>query len=91
MLNLLKFIAAALLLASACAANAGRPCTEKELDAKTLLNALELGQKVKDALDATGAEIVLIARVGQDLSKYHLRYSHIAIVWRDRRNVVEQQ
>ena len=45
--------------------------------------ALTLAQQTRDALDASGAEVGLIARVGQDLSKYHLRYSHFGIVWRD--------
>ncbi len=83
MKNFLKIIGALLILISASTAYAGRTCDEKQLDARTLLNALELGQKAKSALDTSGAEVALIARVGQDLSKYHLRYSHVGIVWRD--------
>lgn len=42
-----------------------------------------MAHKTVQALDASGAQLALIARVGQDLSKYKLRYSHIAFVWRD--------
>jgi hypothetical protein len=70
------------LLASG-SAQAGHPCEAKEPDANTVLQALELAQKSFIALDKTGAQVAMIARVGQDLSKYHLRYSHMGFVWRD--------
>lgn len=65
------------------AAHAGRPCVETQADVKTVLQAMELAQKTKLTLDKTGAQVALIARVGQDLSKYNLRYSHIGFIWRD--------
>jgi hypothetical protein len=64
-------------------AHAGSACDTTEVDAKTVMQAMELAYKSRLALDASGAQVALIARVGQDLSKYHLRYSHIAYVWRD--------
>ena len=36
-----------------------------------------------DALEAENAEVALVARVGKDLSRYKLRYSHIGFVVRD--------
>ena len=70
-----------LLLAGA--AHAGRSCEEKPTDAATLVKSMELAQKTWQALDASGAQVALVARAGQDLSKYNLRYSHMALAWRD--------
>ena len=65
------------------AARAGTACTPKNNDAATFVKSMELAEKTRAALDASGAQVALIARVGQDLSKYKLRYSHMAFVWRD--------
>ena len=73
----------ALLLCATLNAHAGRSCEDVPATATTVLQALELAGKTRKALDASGAQIALIARVGQDLSKYQLRYSHVGIVWRD--------
>ena len=62
---------------------AGRACEDQALDANGLMKGMELALKTRNALDASGAQVALIARVGQDLSKYHVRYSHMGIVWRD--------
>lgn len=63
-------------------AHAGSACLDKAPDAANVMKAMELAQKSSKALDASGAQVALIARVGQDLSQYHLRYSHMAFVWR---------
>ena len=79
----------ALLLALACLAllggrvQAGQTCSETPPTAETLQKAFRLALKARDALEASGAEVALIARVGQDLSKYRLRYSHLGFAWRD--------
>jgi hypothetical protein len=77
-----------ILLALSClllisTAQAGTACSEKQPSADTMRKAFQLAIKTRDALDATGAQVALVARVGQDLSKYHLRYSHMAFIWRD--------
>jgi hypothetical protein len=76
------------------AARAGSACVQRAPDTNSVMQALELAQKSKLALDASGAQVALIARVGQDLSKYHLRYSHMAFIWRqhpgERWNVVHE-
>jgi hypothetical protein len=59
---------------------AGRPCTEFKPDPGTVKKALLLADRTKSALEESGAEVALIARVGQDLSKYQLRYSHFGFV-----------
>jgi hypothetical protein len=72
-------LAAALLLASA--AHAGRSCEQKPLTAQTIEHGMALAQRTSQALDAeharSGARVVVLARAGQDLSKYQLRYSHL--------------
>ena len=62
---------------------AGRSCEEVAPNPSTVMHAMELAGKAKLALENSGAEVALIGRVGQDLSKYQLRYSHVGIVWRD--------
>jgi len=64
-------------------AHAGRPCEEKPVSADTFIKALKAAERAYAALEQSGAQVALIARVGQDLSKYGLRYSHLGFVWRD--------
>jgi hypothetical protein len=73
-----------LLLACSVNAQAGRVCEVKKTSAATFIAGMNLAQKTRAALDASNAQVALIARVGQDLSKYGLRYSHMAYVRRDR-------
>lgn len=79
----------ALLIAMACLVSfggpvqAGQTCSENPPTAETLQKAFRLALKTRDALEASGAEVALVARVGQDLSKYRLRYSHLGFAWRD--------
>lgn len=62
---------------------AGSNCEDAKISAENVERAMNLAFKTRQALDALGAQVALVARVGQDLSKYHLRYSHLAYVWRD--------
>jgi hypothetical protein len=41
--------------------------------------------RVARALDASGASVVVLARAGQDLSRYRLRWSHLGWAYRDGR------
>lgn len=74
---------AALLLALALPAQAGRNCEARQADADTVVRAMDLAGRTARALDASGAQVVVIARAGQDLRKYHLRYSHLGFAYRD--------
>jgi hypothetical protein len=65
------------------AAHAGTACEEKTPDATAFMRGMKLAERTRATLEASDAQVVLIARVGQDLSKYGLRYSHMAYVWRD--------
>ena len=64
-------------------ARAGTPCETKKTDVASFRKAMTLAEHALAALDQSGAQVALIARVGQDLSRYGLRYSHMAYVWRD--------
>jgi hypothetical protein len=81
---LARALAAAACFALAAAALAGTPCTDATPTPETVRKALLLAKQAHDALEESGAEVALIARVGQDLSKYGLRYSHLGFVLRDR-------
>ena len=72
----------AVALALATAAHAGRPCDEKAPTALQIEQGLNLAQATARALDASGADVVLLTRAGQDLSKYGLRWSHLGFVYR---------
>jgi len=76
--------AAALALAATLAtpAHAGRSCDAQPLKAQTVERGLELAARTLQALDASGAQVVVLARAGQDLSKYGLKYSHLGLVYR---------
>ena len=75
----------ALLLACAVlgAAHAGQQCEQQPLSVDEVGHSLELAQLSMQALDASGAQVAIIARAGQDLSQYGLRYSHAGLAWRD--------
>jgi len=57
-------------------AHAGRPCEESPPTAQSIERGLQLAERTARVLDASGAQVVLLARAGQDLSQYRLRYSH---------------
>jgi hypothetical protein len=63
--------------------HAGQACQAIPPTPAALYRGLELGKKTYDQLEASGASVALVARAGQDLSRYHLRYSHMAFVVRD--------
>jgi hypothetical protein len=77
-----RAVALALVL-HAGAAMAGQTCEPFVPTPSAVAKGFELARRTRDALDATGAEVVLIARAGQDLTRYHLRYSHMGFAWRD--------
>ncbi|OYU43724.1 MAG: hypothetical protein CFE44_16845, partial [Burkholderiales bacterium PBB4] len=70
------------LAAAAGAAHAGRSCETRPLTTIGIERSLGLAQKTARALDATGARVVVLARAGQDLRKYQLRWSHLGLAYR---------
>lgn len=83
-MNAMRCTALAALLASAAfSAHAGRSCEQQKPEAAKVVQAMGLAGHVKTALDASGAQVVVLARVGQDLRKYGLAYSHLGLAYRD--------
>jgi hypothetical protein len=64
------------------AAHAGRSCEPRALTVETLRDGLAMAEKMRQALEASGEQVVVLARSGQDLSKYQLRYSHLGYAYR---------
>jgi hypothetical protein len=71
-------------LTATTAAHAGRSCEQRLPDADAVQRSFELAERTRQALDASGAEVVVIARAGQDLGKYGLQWSHLGLAYRDR-------
>lgn len=63
---------------------AGQDCSARKPGADEVRRSLELATETARRLDATGAESAILARVGQDLEAYGLKYSHLGIAYRDR-------
>jgi hypothetical protein len=75
---------AGLLLAIVTGAvQAGRPCEDKPLSALQIERGMNLAEATARQLEASGAQVVLLARAGQDLSKYGLQWSHLGFAYRD--------
>jgi hypothetical protein len=72
-----------LLLATATMASAGQACDATPPDILGVTRALALAERVQDSLDASGAQVVILARAGQDLRKYGLDWSHLAFAYRE--------
>ena len=65
------------------AAQAGRPCLHQPATPHVLRDAAEASTKVSALLSASHEQIALLARIGQDLSKQSLLYSHAGFAVRD--------
>ena len=82
----MKTMLAAAVLAALLAAGpaqAGRPCENAKPTIDQIRRGMDLAQATAAALDRSGADVVLLARAGQDLSEYGLRWSHVGFVYRD--------
>lgn len=81
MKRLLIAAAAALLLATT--AHAGQTCDRQPPLAADVERSLNLAVRVARRLDDSGARVVVLARAGQDLSRWGLRWSHLGYAYRD--------
>jgi hypothetical protein len=79
----LRRLAVAGLTAAAGAAHAGRTCESKPPSADSVATAMTLAEHTAARLDASGAQVVVLARAGQNLGEYGLRYSHFGFAYRD--------
>lgn len=66
----------------AAPAHAGRSCQEAATPPEALEKALNLAGQVQILLDGQQAQAAVLARVGSDVSKYGLRYTHAALAYR---------
>ncbi|HEX6704026.1 MAG TPA: DUF2145 domain-containing protein [Albitalea sp.] len=73
----------AALLALAGAAHAGRSCEVRPPQAQNVQRAMTLAEHVARRLDDSGAQVVVVARIGQDLGRYGQRYSHMGLAYRE--------
>jgi len=64
-------------------AAAGQDCTPRRATVAEFRQSLELAAETARQLDRRGAEVAVLARVGQDLSRHGLHYSHLGLVYRD--------
>ena len=64
-------------------ARAGRSCEARLPSVESIGKSMALAEHAAAALDASGAQVVLLARIGQDLSAYRIRYSHFGFAYRD--------
>ncbi|HEY1091381.1 MAG TPA: DUF2145 domain-containing protein [Burkholderiaceae bacterium] len=64
-------------------AQAGQVCSQEPPTVSEIERGMALAQATADKLDASGAQVLLLARAGQDLGKYGLRWSHLGYVYRD--------
>jgi len=71
------------LLVAAGAAQAGSPCEDKPLKTADLEKSLDLALATRQALDQSGADVVLLARAGQDLGEYRLEWSHLGLAYKE--------
>jgi hypothetical protein len=76
-------VAGLLCVALSFTAQAGRSCEPSKLTVETLARSLTLAEHTARALDTSEAKVAIVARVGQDLGQYGLRYSHLGLAYRD--------
>jgi hypothetical protein len=79
----MKRLAMLLLVCSLGTAHAGQACEERNASLANFSAGIKLAENTLGALETSGAQVAFIARIGQDLSRKGLRYSHMAYVWRD--------
>lgn len=68
---------------AAVPAHAGQNCVEKPPSVDQIRRSFDLAVKTVQWLDSSGAKLVVIARRGQNLDRYGVRYSHLGYVYRD--------
>ncbi len=70
-------------LAASSMVHAGRACeTAHPPQLQSVQRSLNLAARTLAALDAGGQQVVVLARAGQDLSKYGVYYSHLGFAYR---------
>jgi hypothetical protein len=78
-----RLVLAVSMVLACVTAQAGRSCEHRPPSAVTIERSLTLAEHTALKLNQTGAQVVVLARMGKDLSQYHLRYSHMGLAYRD--------
>ena len=74
----------ALMLATiAVTAHAGRGCENGPPRVDAIQRSMQLAEHTAALLDRSGAQVVMLARRGQNLDEYQLRYSHLGWAYRE--------
>lgn len=78
-------VAAAVLavMAMAPAAWAGQTCEVRPPNPDTIARSMTLALRTAQWLDASGAQVVVLARRGQNLDRWGVRWSHLGYAYRD--------
>jgi hypothetical protein len=79
----LRALVAASGVASTATAHAGRACEQRPPTAAAVTRAMQLAERTAARLSQSGARVVVLARAGQNLGEYGLRYSHLGFAYRD--------
>ncbi|MFO1432095.1 MAG: DUF2145 domain-containing protein [Candidatus Competibacteraceae bacterium] len=56
---------------------------ERTISPQALHDASRLALQLRNVLDASGAQLALVGRIGSDVSKYGIKYTHVGFVLRD--------
>jgi len=75
-------LAAGLAAVPTAPAHAGRPCDTQASSAEQVMQGMALAEATSRALDRSGAQVVVLARAGQDLARYRLQWSHLGLAYR---------
>jgi len=81
--KLLLATATALSLFLPAITHAGQGCEQKPPTVGMVTKGIAMAVKTVEQLDASGADVVIIGRAGQDLSKYKQHYSHLGFAYND--------
>lgn len=73
----------AALCTGAGSAWAGRSCDTEPLKLSAVTQGLGLAERTVKRLNESGAQVVVLARSGQNLREYGLRYSHLGLAYKD--------
>jgi hypothetical protein len=79
----MKALVLIVALAAATTVHAGRPCDQSPQRVVDVERGLALAHHTAQRLDASGAQVVVLARAGQDLSRYGLAWSHFGFAYRE--------
>jgi hypothetical protein len=80
--QLLASVLLSMLALASPTAHAGRSCETRPVTTQSLERGLSLARQTAMALNATDANVVLLARAGQDLTQYRLKWSHLGWAYR---------